>query len=131
LDRVLVTSGGHSFLEREFLKLVEECGLPRPRTQVEHFRDGVEMARLDFLFAEQGIVVEVSGGRGHSSASDRAKDARRRNELQRLGRLVLEFTYEDLMYRRPYVVESVRTALASSNPSSMSRSLPYRGVSAT
>ena len=129
LDRVLVSSGGHSFLEREFLKLVDACGFPRPETQVEHFRDGVHMARVDFLFPRHGVVVEVSGGRGHSSAADRAKDARRRNELQRAGRVVLEFTYEDLTNRRPYVVESLRTALTT--PSSMSRSVPDGGLSAT
>ena len=121
LDRVLVTSGGHSFLERAFLKLVHEAGLPRPIPQVEHRRDGVHMARVDFLFPEHDLVVEVSGGRGHSSAVDRAKDARRRNELQRLGRLVLEFTYEDLMNRRPYVLETLREALRPLRPPSMSR----------
>ena len=118
LDRVLVTSGGHTFLERAFLKLVHDAGLPRPIPQVEHRRDGVHIARVDFLFPDHGVVVEVSGGRGHSSAADRAKDARRRNELQHLGRVVLEFTYEDLMHRRPYVLATLRTAL---NPSSMSR----------
>lgn len=120
LDRVLVTSGGHTFLERAFLKLVHDAGLPRPIPQVEHRRDGVHIARVDFLFPEHGVVVEVSGGRGHSSAADRAKDARRRNELQRLGRLVLEFTYEDLMNRRPYVLHTLRTALTPAT-SSMSR----------
>lgn len=118
LDRVLVTSGGHSFLERAFLKLVEDAGLPRPVPQVEHRREGVHIARVDFLFPEHDLVVEVSGGRGHSSAADRAKDARRRNELQRLGRLVLEFTYEDLMNRRPYVLQTLREAL---RPPSVSR----------
>lgn len=113
LDRVLVTSGGHTFLERAFLKLVHEAGLPRPVPQVEHHRDGVHIARVDFLFPDHGVVVEVSGGRGHSSAADRAKDARRRNELQHLGRIVLEFTYEDLMNRRPYVLQTLRTALHS------------------
>jgi hypothetical protein len=111
LDRVLVTSGGHTFLERAFLKLVHDAGLPRPVPQVEHRRAGVHIARVDFLFPDHGVVVEVSGGRGHSSAADRAKDARRRNELQHLGRVVLEFTYEDLMNRRPYVLQTLRTAL--------------------
>jgi hypothetical protein len=118
LDRILVTSGGHSFLEREFLKLVERVGLPPPIPQVEHRVDGVHIARVDFLYPDQGIVVEVSGGRGHSSAADRAKDARRRNDLQRLGRLVLEFTYEDVMQRAPYVAQSLRTALTTTVPPS-------------
>jgi very-short-patch-repair endonuclease len=42
-------------------------------------------------------VVEVAGRRGHSSDTDRAKDARRRNELQSLGITVLEFTSRNVV----------------------------------
>lgn len=113
LDRMLLSSGGHSMLERAFLKLVLAWGFPVPETQVVHREGGRFIARVDFLFHEHDVVVEVSGGRGHSSAADRAKDARRRNELQDLGRLVLEFTYEDVMEREPYVVRTLRRAFAS------------------
>lgn len=113
LEAILATSGGESFLERRLLELIDAAGLPRPVPQVEHRVDGVHIARVDFLYPDHGIVIEVSGGRGHSSARDRAKDARRRNELQRLGRIVLEFTYEDVVQRPRYVVESIRTALRS------------------
>jgi len=113
LDRVLLTSGGHSFLERAFLKLLDQFALPRPSTQIEHREGGVHHARVDFEYVDLGLVVEVSGGRGHSSAADRAKDARRRNELQHRGKVVLEFTYEDVVQRRPYVVSTLREALRS------------------
>lgn len=111
LDQILVTSGGESFLERRFLELVDEAGLPRPILQADEYVHGAHVGRVDFLYPDHGIVVEVSGGRGHSSAADRAKDARRRNELQRLGRTVLEFTYEDVTGRRRYVVQSLRETL--------------------
>lgn len=113
LDRLLMTSGGHSKLEREFLKLVHDYGLPVPVPQVVHCRDGRHIARVDFLFVEHRIVVEVSGGRGHSSAADRAKDAKRRNELQDMGRLVLEFTFEDVMDRPSYVIKTLHRAFKS------------------
>jgi very-short-patch-repair endonuclease len=100
LDPVLATSGGHTFLERAFLRLLRSARLPLPMPQVVHRRAGRHVARVDFLFPEHGVVVEVSGGRGHSTPAERATDARRRNELQQLGRLVLEFTYEDVT-RRP------------------------------
>ena len=93
-----------------------------------HGFERVHVARVDFLFPDHGVVVEVSGSRGHSSAADRAKDARRRNELQRLGRLVLEFTYEDLMNRRPYVLQTLREALRTP---SVSRSAGMCRLSAT
>ena len=93
LDDVLFTSGGHSYLERQFIKLVRRAKLPKPQTQVVHHRDGRHVAWVDFLFVRHDLVVEVSGGRGHSSAADRARDADRRNKLQQLGRMVASPTY--------------------------------------
>lgn len=115
LDSVLLTSGGHTFLERAFLHLVRAAQLPLPSPQIVHRRAGRHVARVDFLFPGHDVVVEVSGGRGHSSPSDRAKDARRRNELQQLGRLVLEFTYEDVTRRRDDVIATLCRALAVPN----------------
>src|SRR5690606_42052459 len=104
---VLLDAGGHTALERLFLRLVRESGLPIPVPQVVHRHDGRHVARVDFLFADHDLVVEVSGGRGHSSPSERAKDARRRNELQRLGRTVLEFTYEQVTRRPDQVIATL------------------------
>jgi hypothetical protein len=113
LEKMLITSGGHSILEREFLKIVENWDLPKPETQVVHELDGEFVARVDFLFRDHNIVVEVSGARGHSTAADRAKDARRRNQLQELGRVVLEFTYSDVIDHAYYVVKTMRNAFMS------------------
>ncbi|MFT6811879.1 MAG: hypothetical protein ACJASK_000496, partial [Ilumatobacter sp.] len=96
IDDLVVDSGGHSILERRFLELVRRNDFPRPLTQVAHRKGGRHVARVDFLFEEQQIVIEVSGQHGHSSPSDRAKDAQRRNELQDLGVQVFEYTYADL-----------------------------------
>ena len=115
LDELLVTSGGHSVLERRFLTLVRRAGLAMPTPQVVHRENGRHVARVDFVFPEHDLVVEVSGGRGHSTASDRAKDARRRNELQRLGRTVLEFTYEDVTARDAYVIRTLKQAGVSAS----------------
>jgi very-short-patch-repair endonuclease len=114
IDALLMTSGGHSVLERRFLQLVRRAGLPSPTPQVVHRREGRHIARVDFLFPDHDVVVEVSGGRGHSSAGDRAKDARRRNELQRMGRTVLEFTFEMVTVDADRVLATLRQALAVS-----------------
>jgi hypothetical protein len=111
LDELLLDSGGHTMLEREFLRLMREAGLPRPTPQVV-FRDGDRtIARVDFLFAEWGIVVEVSGKKGHSSPAERARDAQRRNELQDLGLVVDEFTWEDITRRPGWVIRNTRSRL--------------------
>lgn len=110
LDRLLVDAGGHTMLERRFLELIRQAGLPRPMTQVVHRRDGRTVARVDFCFEALGLIVEVSGGRGHSSPSERALDAQRRNELQDLGRRVYEFTYEQVVREGARVQAAVRRA---------------------
>ena len=110
LDRLLVDTGG-TMLERRFLTLVREAGLPRPTPQVIHRRDGRAVARVDFLFDDVGVVVEVSGRKGHSSPAERARDAQRRNELQELGRLVYEYTWEDVTGRGGWVAETLRHRL--------------------
>jgi hypothetical protein len=111
LDELLLDAGGHTMLEREFLRLMREAGLPRPKPQVV-FRDGKRtMARVDFLYADWSIVVEVSGRLGHSTPTERARDAQRRNELQDLGLRVYEFTWEHVTRRSNWVQEQMRLRL--------------------
>jgi very-short-patch-repair endonuclease len=113
LDELLLDSGGETLLERRFLRLVRRGGLPRPKVQVP-FRDGQRTAaRVDFLFEEYLIVVEVSGRKGHSSPAERAKDAQRRNELQDLGYVVIEYTWEHVTQREPWVLATMRERLIS------------------
>ncbi len=114
LDHLLLDAGGHTALERAFLRIVRRAGLPRPRTQVVHRRDGRHVASVDFLFDEADLVVEVSGRRGHSSPAERARDAQRRNELQALGRTVYEFTWEDVTRRPVQVIAAVSERLRAS-----------------
>ena len=108
LDRLLVDSGGHTMLEREFLKLVRNAGLPRPRTQVIHRGGGRTIARVDFLFDPYDVVVEVTGQLGHSAPADRDRDAQRRDELQDLGRKVYEYTWNHVK-KQPCYVERTLT----------------------
>jgi hypothetical protein len=112
LDHLLIDSGGHTMLERRFLTLVRRAGLPRPTPQVIHRRDGRAIARVDFLFEDLGVVVEVSGRKGHSSPAERARDAQRRNELQEFGRLVYEYTWEQVDERSDWVADTLSNRLA-------------------
>ncbi len=108
LRTLLLDSGGESALERAFLKLVREHGLPRPATQVVYRADTDLAIRVDFEYVGHDVVVEVSGKRGHSSDADRGRDARRRNELQRIGKKVIEFTTADVLEDPAYVVATLR-----------------------
>lgn len=111
MDQVLIDAGVESWLERKFLELLRESGLPRPVCQVTFRRDGRTFARVDFLFDGAKVVVEVSGRRGHVTDAERQKDARRRNELQEAGMVVLEFTTADVVRDPGYVVRTIRAAL--------------------
>ena len=111
IDFLLVDSGGHSMLERRFLQLVREAGLPRPVTQAIHRKGKRHIARVDFLFEEAGVVVEVSGRLGHTTPTERARDAQRRNELQDIGRQVFEYTWEDVTQHAQMVKRTLRERL--------------------
>ncbi len=107
LRELLLDSGGESVLERRFLRVVREAGLPRPLTQITFKGRTTRAIRVDFLYESQRVVVEVSGRVGHASDADRRKDARRRNDLQHRGYAVIEFTTADVMTDPVYVVESL------------------------
>lgn len=106
LDAVLLDAGVHSWLEREFSKLLRRHGLPKPRTQVVH-RTAASHARVDFEFTEQRVIVEVSGRRGHSSDTDRQRDAERRNQLQAEGFAVIEYSTHAVLQRGDLVAAEI------------------------
>lgn len=119
IDRILPDSGGHSPLERSFLRLVRQLGLPRPTTQaVQRRPDGHHVARVDFLFEPHRLVVEVTGRLGHVSDAERSRDAQRRNELQDLGFTVIEYTSTQVWEQSTWVGTDLRRRLSrrTTNP---------------
>jgi len=116
VEEMITDSGGHTHLERRFLELVREAGLPTPRKQVVFRSDGKHVARVDFFFEKFQMVVEVSGQKGHASPAERARDAHRRNELQDLGVRVFEYTFDDVTKRSDMVRRTLLTRLTTSDP---------------
>jgi very-short-patch-repair endonuclease len=111
LRELLLDSGGESYLERRFLRLLRTNHLPRPSCQVVFRQRGTTVARVDFLFPGANVVVEVSGRLGHTSDRDRQRDARRRNHLQQAGQQVIEFTTADVIDDPAYVLATLLRAL--------------------
>ena len=116
VEDMIVDSGGHTHLERRFLELVRESGLPTPRKQVVFRADSRHVARVDFFFEAFDVVVEVSGQQGHASPAERARDAQRRNELQDLGVRVFEYTFDDVTKRSDMVRRTLRVRLTPVGP---------------
>lgn len=111
LRELMLDSGGESFLERRFLRLMRAGGIARPDCQIVH-RRGPGAIRVDFQFPGTRLVVEVSGRVGHASDADRRKDARRRNHLASTGHELVEFTTADVVEDPDYVMSTVREAVA-------------------
>lgn len=104
---------GHTYLERCFLRLVANAGMPPPTTQVEMRDDERFVARVDATWPDLGLVVEVYGTRPHATAAQLQRDAQRSTELQLLGYRVVAFTYHDVTQRPEWVVARLRELLAS------------------
>ncbi len=111
LASVLDAPRGDSELERRFLRLVVRADLPRPTTQ-RTFR-GDRIIRVDAIWERERLVVEVLGHRFHCTALDLQRDAQRRNELQAMGYVVLEFTARDIVRDAGRVVGVLRRHLNS------------------
>lgn len=90
LEQALEGPIAHSKLERAFLQLVREAGISAPKTQVTI--KGERVMRVDATWEDAKVIVEVIGHRFHVTREDQQRDAQRRNELQEMGYLVLEFT---------------------------------------
>jgi hypothetical protein len=104
-------SGAHSWLEREFLRVVAEAGLPRPDPQVVLARAADRLVRVDFRFPCTPVVVEVLGYTWHASKEHLRRDAVRLNALLDAGLRPYQFTYEMIVEAPDCVVDDVRRAL--------------------
>jgi len=85
-------------LERRFLPLALEAGLPPPTTQAK-----LGGNRVDFYWPELGLVVETDSLRYHRTAFKQAADKRRDNQNALAGRLTLRFTHRQVRYEPDYV----------------------------
>ncbi len=106
--RVLLDSAVHALtttaLERRFLPLVRGAGLPRPETQAQ-----LGSHRVDFFWADLGLVVETDSLRYHRTAFKQAADKRRDNAHARSGLITLRFTHGQVCNEPDYVRAELQT----------------------
>ncbi len=96
-----------SWLERELLRILDAAGVPRPQLQVEIRLPSGRVVRVDGLYSDEGVVVELDGHGSHATRRERQHDAERASGLVALGLRVVVFTYEDLTERPAYVVRTL------------------------
>jgi very-short-patch-repair endonuclease len=92
--------------ERTLRRLLAQAQLPQPRRNVRLGRWPV-----DFLWAEEKLVVEFDGFRYHGHRSAFERDRRKDVELANAGYLVLRFTWRRLEEEPLVVIAAVAQAL--------------------
>jgi hypothetical protein len=103
---------GHSWLERRFLELVVQAGVPIPETQVVMTPGkSKRIMRVDCFFREHGLVVEVLGYRWHRTEIQMSADARRANALMLQGLRTMQFTYSMIATQPKTVIADLQQAL--------------------
>jgi very-short-patch-repair endonuclease len=102
LDRATYTRTD-SDLERRFLRLAREAGLPRPKTQQQ-----LNGFRVDFHWRDLKLVVETDGLRYHRTPAQQAQDRRRDQALTVAGLTVLRFTHGQVTHEPEHVTATLR-----------------------
>jgi len=100
-----------SELEARFVDLVRDFGLPEPRRQVDLGDADRWIGRVDFAWADAGLIVEVDGHRYHSARLDTAADAARDGAFDAAGWRVERLTWHDVTVRRSEVAARLRELL--------------------
>lgn len=107
LDRHTYTQTD-SVLERWFLRLVDETGLPRPETQLD-----LNGFRVDFFWPQFGLVVETDGLRYHRTAAQQTRDLQREQAHAAAGLRYLRFSYAQIRYERDKVKRTLLQTIQS------------------
>jgi very-short-patch-repair endonuclease len=95
-----------SDLERRFLRLVKQAGLPAPETQAH-----VNGHRVDFYWPELGLVVETDGLTYHRTPAQQIRDRERDQAHTRAGLTQLRFANAQVR-NDPESVAATLTAVA-------------------
>lgn len=125
LDRHRAKPVTGSGLECRFLQILRDAGLPEPRRQVD-VGGAAWVGRVDFLYDDAKLVVEIDGGWWHDGPLDAERDRRRNAELVSSGFTVLPVA-ERLILDAPAEVARLVRAARTLSP----RGLGHRTVSVT
>jgi hypothetical protein len=98
-------------LERRFLPLTREVGLPTPLTG--GWVNGFE---VDFHWPELGLVVETDGLRYHRTPAEQARDRLRDQTHTAAGLTQLRFTHEQIRYEPDHVRAILRRTVDRMTP---------------
>jgi hypothetical protein len=96
-----------SLLEARFLELCESAALPLPEINAR-----VSRMRVDALWREQQLAVELDGGGAHGGAAAMKRDRRRELALRSAGFRVIRYSWDQVTGQRAEVIADLRRLLA-------------------
>ena len=100
-----------SVLETLAGRLFRNSPLPMPVLQLPVFRAREFLGRCDFAYPDLKIAIEVLGWKWHYGKRQWEQDLRRRTHLVAERWIVLEFTWDDIVKRPQYVIQTIRDAI--------------------
>ena len=100
-----------SELERRFSVLVDGLGLIQPNRQVTMPWMANERGRVDFVFVDERVIVELDGRRFHARDEAFDRDRRRDQEASMHGFETLRFTWRQVVDEPQRVAQVLRTVL--------------------
>jgi very-short-patch-repair endonuclease len=106
-----------SRLERAFLRLLREAGLPLPITNRP-----AGGRRVDCRWPEHRLTVELDSYRYHSSRLAWERDRRREREAYARGDQFRRYTYDDVFVNPRLMLAELRTLLTTTTPAPWSQS---------
>jgi very-short-patch-repair endonuclease len=105
-----------SVLERRFLRLARDTGLPAPTINDSIAIPGEEM-EFDFVWHRERLIVEVDGWKTHRTRKAFQEDRRRDRLVQAAGWHVLRFTCRDVSRDQDQVARVVGAILSRADRS--------------
>jgi very-short-patch-repair endonuclease len=104
----LVDAGAESPKETWLRLMIRRQGFPPVQTQIEvHDEHGIFVARLDMGWPELKVAMEYDGDQHRTDRRQYVRDMRRREDLDRLGWIVVRVVAEDLEVQ---IVRRIQTA---------------------
>jgi very-short-patch-repair endonuclease len=95
-----------SVLEERFLELCESSGLPLPEVNAR-----VSRMRVDALWREQKLAVELDGGPAHAGAAAMKRDRQRELALRAHRLRVVRYSWDQIVLHPELVVADLRQLL--------------------
>jgi hypothetical protein len=96
-----------------WLELLDAAGIVLPAVQRRIRVRGNFVARVDTIYEERRVIIELDGHASHSTRQQIDADERRRTRLTLAGYTVIVFTYDHVVADPAYVIDSVREARRS------------------